>query len=102
MDPSNQQSYSIRELDHYFKDMRDTIAEMNFDVKEVKSQTQKTNGRVNKHDWQIKAFWWALGIFWSVILVLGPAILKFIKYEIDQTVHQSLRQALGEYNIVVK
>lgn len=94
--------YSVRELDHYFKDMKDTINEMNFDLKEVKSQTQKTNGRVSRHEWQIRAFWWALGVFWSAIILLAPMVVKFIKYEIKRSVTDTIRASLAEYNIEVQ
>ncbi len=72
------------------------------DMKEVKKQTQLTNGRVNKHQWQIKAFWWALGILWSAILLLAPMVIKFIKYEIDLSVKESIGRALSNYNIDVQ
>lgn len=73
-------SYTKRELDHYFQDMRSNIKEILTDGKETKVQVYKTNGRVTKHDWYFRALWWALGICGTILVLIVPSIIKFINH----------------------
>ena len=75
---SEEPTYSKRELDHYFADMKNDIKEILIDGKETKQQAYKTNGRVNKIEWQIKAFWWGLGVLWTLLALSLPTIIRFI------------------------
>ena len=78
--PHADDPYTKRELDHYFKEMRDTINEILFDVKEIKVQTTKTNGSVKEHKLYFHILWVGLGILGTTIIVLLPSILGFFKH----------------------
>jgi hypothetical protein len=66
---SEEANYSRRELEHYFKDMKD-------DVAEIKTQTQKTNGRVNKMEMRL----YIIGAVVATLLITsGSQLLAFIK-----------------------
>lgn len=86
--------YSTRELDHYFKDMKDTVAEMNFDLKEIKSQTTKTNGRVTSLEYKEKFFIWTLRSLWILIILLIPFFIWFARQQTRLIVDEKIREAL--------
>lgn len=88
--------YTIRELDHYFKDMREAIEEIRTDGKETLKQAQRTNGRVNRHDWYFKAVWWALGAAWSLLLLGVPLLWRLLSAQIDVKIHNGIISALNE------
>lgn len=86
--PHTDDPYSKRELDHYFGDMRDSIKEILFDIKEVKIQTIKTNGSVKEHKLYFRTIWIGLGVICSTIVILLPTIIGFIRQvqRLDKTV----------------
>lgn len=68
-------NYSKRELDYYFKEIKDTLHEQNKVLGRIETQVLKTNGRVSKLE-----FWRAvMGWGFSVCLAILFFILNYIK-----------------------
>lgn len=88
------QPYSNREIDEFHKDVRNSLTR-------IEMQTTATNGRVTRLEhWRF----FMLGSI-SVLTIIVLPILAWALYtlaNIQQTVHQSVDQALSAYNIQVK
>ena len=67
MEESN---YSKRELDHYFKDIKDTLNKQNQVLERIENQTTKTNGRVSRLEFWRNAIGWAFGVIMTLVLFL--------------------------------
>lgn len=75
--------YTVRELDHYFNDMRE-------DLKEIKAQTYKTNGRVTSLEKSRTQIWTAISVG---ILVIGT-IISLAIMAIDSKIEKGIQTAL--------
>lgn len=90
-------NYTVKELNHYFQDMKSDIKEILIDGKETKIQVYKTNGRVNKHEWYFKALWWAFGICGTILLLIASKVITFINH--ITVLDQEISQITNNYDI---
>lgn len=79
--------YTIKEfIGHYMEDIKEQIAEIHTDVKEIKIQTLKTNGRVSKLEFWRSVIVWGFGVLVALSIPIGA----FIKLQIRNTVVEVL------------
>lgn len=64
-------NYSKRELDHFFKDMKERLEKQDRMLEQILAQATKTNGRVNALEFWRNAIAWGFGVFvtFSVVVI---------------------------------
>jgi uncharacterized membrane protein YhaH (DUF805 family) len=84
--------YTTRELDHYFKDIRDTL-------EEIKVQTLKTNGRVGRlENWR----WLLTGGMAMITMMVIPLIVYIWNTQNSSAIEKGIEKALSAYELTVE
>lgn len=87
-----EQQYSSRELDHYFKDIRETLGE-------IKEQTVKTNGRVSRlENWR----WLLMGGMSIITAMVIPLIVYIWNGNNSSAIEKGIEKALSAYEVQIE
>lgn len=75
-------NYSKRELDYYFKEIKDTLHEQNKVLGRIETQVLKTNGRVTTNEKDISQLkWWKSALVWGfgVLMTIALFTINYFK-----------------------
>ena len=90
----NENPYSNRELDHYFKDLFEKMGKQDKTLERIEVQTTKHNGRMSKLEWWRSAFVWSISAIWGLILIVVPLLYKAFYRDLDYKIQTAVVQAV--------